>query len=165
MMNQICKLEPATPGNQDRISFPPVVTFPDSGTWFNAIDGERLSIRVHSSEVNGRYTILESIAAPGTATPMHYHTEDEIFQVLEGIMTFSLARRSFQAGAGSTVVIPAGAHHAWKNRSGGPVRMLAILFPGGLEDMFPRLAGLAPDGIVSLAASYGTHVVGPPIEG
>ena len=40
--------------------------------------------------MNGRYAIMENIAAPGTATPMHFHAEDEIFHVLEGTVTFSI---------------------------------------------------------------------------
>jgi hypothetical protein len=52
--------------------------------WFEAIPGEQLCIRVHGTQVNGRYAIMENIAAPGTATPMHFHAEDEIFHILEG---------------------------------------------------------------------------------
>jgi len=40
--------------------------------------------------VNGRYAIMENIAAPGTATPMHFHAEDEFFHILEGTVTFSI---------------------------------------------------------------------------
>ena len=35
--------------------------------------GEQLCIRVYGTQVNGRYAIMENIAAPGTATPMHFH--------------------------------------------------------------------------------------------
>src|SRR5690349_3020859 len=33
---------------------------------------------------------MENIAAPGTATPMHFHAEDEFFHILEGTVTFSI---------------------------------------------------------------------------
>jgi Cupin domain len=67
-----------------------IVSRHDSIKWFEAIPGEQLCIRVHGTQVNGRYAIMENIAAPGTATPMHFHAEDEIFHVLEGTVTFSI---------------------------------------------------------------------------
>ena len=88
-----------------------IVSHHDSIKWFEAIPGEQLCIRVHGTQVNGRYAIMENIAAPGTATPMHFHAEDEIFHILEGTMTFSIDGDVFNASVGSIVVIPAGAHH------------------------------------------------------
>src|SRR5260370_25939646 len=49
-----------------------IVSHHDSIKWFEAIPGEQLCIRVHGTQVNGRYAIMENIAAPGTATPMHF---------------------------------------------------------------------------------------------
>ena len=63
----------------------PIVSHHDTIKWFEAIPGEQLCIRVRGTQVNGRYAIMENIAAPGTATPMHFHAEDEIFHVLEGL--------------------------------------------------------------------------------
>src|SRR6478752_8247971 len=60
-----------------------IVSLHDSIKWFEAIPGEQLCIRVHGSQVNGRYAIMENIASPGTATPMHFHAEDEFFHILE----------------------------------------------------------------------------------
>jgi hypothetical protein len=50
-----------------------VTMTPSNG--LSAIPGEQLCIRVHGTQVNGRYAIMENIAAPGTATPMHFHAE------------------------------------------------------------------------------------------
>lgn len=140
-----------------------IVSRPLDRDWFGAIDGERMSIVVHSSKVGGRFSMLESLAAAGTASPMHYHQEDEIFHILEGVMTFSCGGEVFEVPAGTTVVIPAGAPHAWRNRTASPVRMTAVFVPGGIEDLFTRLDGLSAEAIVALAADYGTHVVGSPI--
>jgi quercetin dioxygenase-like cupin family protein len=142
-----------------------IVSPPQQQQWFDGIPGERLSIRVPSTEVGGRFTILESISGPGTATPMHTHREDEIFQIIEGVVTFSCGGEIFDVVAGTTVVIPAGAHHAWKNRTGQDIRMMVLLSPGGLETMFQRIAGLSPPEIGAIAAGYGSIIVGPPIEG
>ena len=62
-----------------------IVSHHDSIKWFEAIPGEQLCIRVYGTQVNGRYAIMENIAAPGTATPMHFHAEDEIFTSLQGL--------------------------------------------------------------------------------
>ena len=43
-----------------------IVSHHDSIKWFEAIPGEQLCIRVHGTQVNGRYAIMENIAAPGT---------------------------------------------------------------------------------------------------
>ena len=86
-----------------------IVSHHDSIKWFEAIPGEQLCIRVRGTQVNGRYAIMENIAAPGTATPMHFHAEDQIFHILEGTVTFSIDGDVFNASVGSIVIIPAGA--------------------------------------------------------
>jgi hypothetical protein len=45
----------------------PIVSRHDAIKWFEAIPGEQLCNRVHGTQVNGRYAIMENIAAPGTA--------------------------------------------------------------------------------------------------
>lgn len=132
-------------------------------TWFDAIAGERMTVHVRAEQSGGAYTILESVAAPGAAAPLHYHREDEIFFVIEGLATFSVDGTIHRVGPGSTIVVPAGIVHGWKNKTTAPVRMLATFTPGGIETMFEQLAGKTMDEIIALAATYGTHVVGPPI--
>ena len=142
----------------------PIVSHHDTIKWFEAIPGEQLCIRVHGTQVNGRYAIMENIAAPGTATPMHFHAEDEIFYILEGTVTFSIDGDVFNASVGSIVVIPAGAHHAWRNRSNAPIRMLTFFSPGGVEELYPKIAGLSLEELSTLVESFGSGIVGPPID-
>ena len=142
----------------------PIVCHHDGIEWFEAIPGELLCIRVHGTQVNGRYAMMENVASPGTATPMHFHAEDEIFQVLEGTVTFSIDGDVFDASVGSIVAIPAGAHHAWRNRSNAPIRMSTLFLPGGVEDLYPRLSGLSPQEMVTVVERFGSGIVGPPIE-
>jgi quercetin dioxygenase-like cupin family protein len=142
----------------------PIVSHHESGEWFDAIPGEQLCIRVRGTQVNGRYGIMENVAAPGAATPMHFHAEDEIFHVLEGAVTFSIDGNVSSASAGSIVVIPAGAHHAWKNRSNAPIRMLTFFSPGGVEELYAKLAGLSLEELATVVKSFGSGIVGPPID-
>jgi hypothetical protein len=51
----------------------PVVVAMTPSNGLRQSPGEQLCIRVHGTQVNGRYAIMENIAAPGTATPMHFH--------------------------------------------------------------------------------------------
>jgi mannose-6-phosphate isomerase-like protein (cupin superfamily) len=132
--------------------------------WFDAIPGERLSIRVHSSEVGGKFSIMENVADDGAATPLHVHREDEVFHIVEGEVVFSLDGELATLGVGGCVLIPAGTPHAWRNKSGRPVRMVAFFSPGGVEDLFVEIEGCTPAEIAELAGRYGTAVVGPPID-
>jgi quercetin dioxygenase-like cupin family protein len=142
----------------------PIVSHHDTIKWFEAIPGEQLCIRVHGTQVNGRYAIMENIAAPGTATPMHFHAEDEIFHILEGTVTFSINGDVFNASVGSIVVIPAGAHHAWRNRSNAPIRMSIFFSPGGVEELYPKLVGLSLEELSTVVEPFGSGIVGPPID-
>jgi quercetin dioxygenase-like cupin family protein len=117
-----------------------------------------------SKDVGGRYGVMESIAGPGTAAPMHTHLEDEIFHVLSGTPTFALADKVFDAKPGDIVIIPAGVPHAWKNRTKTDLHMVVTFVPGGVEELFTKLAGLSPEQIGTLAARYGSVVVGPPLK-
>ncbi|MCM2477314.1 cupin domain-containing protein [Rhizobium sp. CG5] len=142
----------------------PFVRLEKDQTWFEAIPGERLTIRVHSSETGGKFSIMESIAGHGAATPTHTHVEDEVFHILEGEVIFSLHGEISVLAKGDAIYIPGGAPHAWRNNAGTPARMLAFFSPGGVEQMFTEIAGLELPGIIEIASKYGTVLVGPPIE-
>lgn len=137
---------------------------PREADWVETLPGELLLVRVRAGDVGGRYSMVESVAAPGAASPAHYHAEDEVFQVLSGTMTFMLDGEIISAPEGSTVVIPAGVPHSWKNRTSTAVRVLATFTPGGVEAFLESLGGLAPDAIPAFAATFGTVVVGPPLD-
>ncbi len=146
-------------------SRPAIARVPQQNQWFDTIPGEKLAIVVHSDEVGGRFSIYESLAAPGTGTPMHYHAEDEIFRVIDGVVTFSVDGQTFDAHPGTVVVVPAGRPHAWCNRQTEPSRTHVVLTPGGLEGLFQQLQGAGPEEIARLASKYGTHVTGPGFAG
>lgn len=158
---ETCEMNTQTKSNETGLK---LIRPYDEQEWFSAVPGERLSIRVHSSDTNGKFAILESIAQPGTATPLHTHREDEVFQILEGEVVFSLGSNSISTlKQGDLILIPAGTPHAWRNKSNAPARMTAFFAPGGPEDLFRRIAGRSPEEIAAIAAEYGTVVVGPPI--
>jgi mannose-6-phosphate isomerase-like protein (cupin superfamily) len=134
------------------------------GDWQEVAPGEHFRLRVSSEQTNGRYTVLETIAAPGYGPPLHIHSgEDEHFVVLEGEVRFVCGERTFDASARAAVTIPRGVRHTWATETG--VRMLVMFAPGGAERMFQELAKAEPSERAKIAAAYGCSVVGPPILG
>src|SRR6476619_1011057 len=89
---------------------------------------------------------------------------NEIFHILEGTVTFSIDGDVFNASVGSIVVIPAGAHHAWRNRSNSPIRMSTFFSPGGVEELYPKLVGLSLEELSTVVEPFGSGIVGPPID-
>lgn len=142
-----------------------IISRPADRQWFNSIPGERIAIRIHSADVGGRYTILEQSMAPMTGPPMHIHQEDEVFEVLQGTMTFVCGDERFEAEAGTIVVIPAQMPHTWANLTDEQTTMRTFFSPGGLETMFTSLDGLQREALEKLAASFGSRIVGPGIVG
>ena len=141
----------------------PIVSHHDTIKWFEAIPGEQLCIRVHGTQVNGRYAIMENIAAPGTAHLCTSMRKMKFF-TLEGTVTFSIGGDVFNASVGSIVVIPAGVHHAWRNRSNAPIRMSTFFSPGGVEGLYPKLVGLSLEELSTVVEAFGSGIVGPPID-
>ena len=95
---------------------------------------------------------------------MHFHAEDETFHILEGTVTFSINGDVFDASVGTIAVIPAGAHHAWRNRSNARIRMLTFFSAGGVEELYPKLVGLSLDELSTVVEPFGSGIVGPPID-
>ncbi len=138
-----------------------VVARPEDGVWFDVVPGESATIRVHSRQVDGRYTIMEHDIAPQAGPPLHSHVEEEILVVLDGRIAFLCSGDQFEGAAGTVVIIPVGAAHTWANLSGKRARMRTMFTPGGIENLFSNLAGLGPVEFVALAETFGSKILGP----
>jgi quercetin dioxygenase-like cupin family protein len=113
---------------------------------------------------NGAYAIVESVAAPGCSPPMHLHrNEEEHFVVLAGTYRIQIGNSVFEAPAGTSVTVPRGAGHSWRNISNEVSRVLIILTPGGFEKCIQTIRNSPADKILEIAAHYGCFIVGPPI--
>jgi mannose-6-phosphate isomerase-like protein (cupin superfamily) len=114
---------------------------------------------VDSVETTGRLAIVEHTIAPGVlAAPMHRHErEDEYSFVLEGRVGAIFDGVEVYATAGDFVRKPRGEWHTFWNAGDGPLRILEIITPGGLEELF-RLMGAPdapPDLLEGVEDSYG----------
>jgi quercetin dioxygenase-like cupin family protein len=68
----------------------------------------------------------------GEEPPDHNHaTEDEIFYVLQGELTFRCGDESFEVDDGGFIYLPQGIEHGYTIRSEGPVRLIVVSFPTG----------------------------------
>ena len=72
--------------------------------------------------------VVEGEVPPGGGFQIpHWHEDlDEVFYVLEGEIEFLLDGHWRRAVAGSTVFVPAGTAHAFRNASGRPARQLVV---------------------------------------
>lgn len=60
---------------------------------------------------------------------LHVHySDDEVWHVLEGTLTFRFRDRTVEADSGTTVFVPAGVPHTYYEAN-GPTRYLIILTP------------------------------------
>ncbi len=134
--------------------------------WFETIPGERMRVRIGGGgHTRGALSVLESVVAPKAATPLHYHAADEMFLIMSGRLRLVCGGQMQDLDAGSSAVVPAGAHHGFVNLSGQPVQMLAIFSPGGMEGLFTQLRITPPEQWSDLARRFGTVIVGPPVTG
>ncbi len=138
-----------------------IVARPEEAVWFDLVPGESATIRISSERVGGRFTIMEHNIAPQAGPPLHSHIEEEVFVVLDGVITFICDCDQFEGAVGTVVVIPAGTAHTWANLSGEHARMRTMFTPGGIEKLFANLAGLGPAEFVALAETYGSRILGP----
>jgi mannose-6-phosphate isomerase-like protein (cupin superfamily) len=97
--------------------------------------------KADGAETAGRYSISEWWLEPHTQGPgAHAHDEDDVFYVIEGVMSFFVQDRWLDAPKGSFVLVPGGTTHDFENR--GAVRAGALNFsiPGNFETEMPGIA-------------------------
>jgi mannose-6-phosphate isomerase-like protein (cupin superfamily) len=115
-----------------------------------------------ATETSGRLALVEHTIAPGVlAAPMHRHAhEDEYSYVLEGRVGAIFDGIEVYATVGDLVRKPRGEWHTFWNAGDGPLRILEIITPGGLEELF-RLMGspdAPPDLLDDVEHTYGCSV-------
>jgi quercetin dioxygenase-like cupin family protein len=128
------------------------------------------------ADTNGKYVLWEAIVPPGGGPPPHVHSrEEEGFYVLEGEITFTIDGQRLVGTPGMFANMPVGTPHSFKNESNRPAKMLILLAPAGLENMFfefgvpvPQGATTAPpptkdeiEKFLAVAPRYGIEIMLP----
>jgi mannose-6-phosphate isomerase-like protein (cupin superfamily) len=134
---------------------------------------ERPWFRFASGQTGGLAALAEVRLPPLTAGPdLHVHAnEDEMFFVLEGVMTVQVGSLLQELAPGGLAWGARGILHAFANRAKDPLRIMIMWIPGGAEGLFEEMreylqrAGGAPDRqvVADIQARYGCTHVGPQI--
>ena len=73
---------------------------------------------------------MEYVTKKGEEPPPHTHqTEDEMFYVLEGSITFQCEEKSFDLEKGGFIFLPRGIQHSYTIRNEEPVRLIVVTSP------------------------------------
>lgn len=91
-----------------------------------------IDFTVKASEIarGSGVAVLEYVTQQGEEPPDHTHpTEDEIFYVLEGALTFRCGGQDFEVEQGGFIFLPCGIEHGYTIRNAEPVRLLTITTP------------------------------------
>lgn len=104
-----------------------------------------------ADEGGGEVQHVEMWVDPGGGVTPHVHPAmEERFTVVEGTAQFLAGRRWQSAGAGETVVVPAGTRHAFRNRSDAVARVKCEARPPStLQAFLEDVAGLSRAGKLS----------------
>lgn len=127
---------------------------------------------IDGAESGGLISLVEHGLGPRIlAAPIHRHSrEDEYSLVLEGRLGVFQDGAEVVAEAGELVFKPRGHWHTFWNASGdSPLRILELIAPGGIEQLFRRLGepgtgydletgDYDPQVLPAMAAEYGCAV-------
>ena len=102
---------------------------------------------------------------PGYLVPPHIHADDdEAFYIVTGDLTLLSDQGETVAGPGSTVLLPRGKMHGFRNDTDRDARVLVVCQPGSQAlEMFRHFdrareaatGGLTPTDIAAISARYG----------
>jgi mannose-6-phosphate isomerase-like protein (cupin superfamily) len=144
-----------------------VILKPGEGRRLEAMGNVHINKAV-GADTDGAWALVEQHVT-GANPPLHQHDrEDEAFYVLEGRMRVWVGDAEFEAEAGSFVLGPRGVPHTFARQPGGDLKLLLLIAPAGLEQMFDEIALLSeseqqdPSVLGGIAARYGAQILGPP---
>ncbi len=144
----------------------------------NPVTGERITFVRTSEQTGGALAELDLELSPTAfLAAEHIHrSQEEKFQVLEGRILLRCRGEESMNGPGETVVVPAGAPHAWAPHGGAAARVRITFTPGaGIEQFFDEFFRLAREGRVNakgmpslpvtarLGLAHDMYLAGPPV--
>ncbi len=97
--------------------------------------------KADEAETDSRYSVSEWWLDPETQGPgAHSHPEDDLFYVIEGVVTIRVGDEWHDAPKGSFVLVPGGITHDFENRGSVRAGFLNFSAPGPFEPEMPGIA-------------------------
>lgn len=110
--------------------------------------GVTMKIILSSAQTGGQFCVIEGIMPAGEAPPAHIHLrEDESMLLLEGELEVSVGADTFTLAPGHAYFAPRGVPQRLRNTGATPARTLAIMTPGGFDDLVRHIGIPVFDGV------------------
>lgn len=129
-----------------------------------AVAGGSYRILISGKQTGGAFATIEMVVPPNAGPGPHSHADfHETFYVIAGQVEVTSEAGSYTASQGAYVVIPKGGIvHQFKNQTAEEARLLCVVTPSGLEEMFIAMGEISdPKQMPQLAASYGQKLYPP----
>ena len=108
--------------------------------------GDTIAFVVGEAETHEGFSLHERVAPPGSRSTPHLHRKYvEAFYVVEGALSITVEEEEIAAGAGTFVLVPKRATHAWKNDGPGDARVLVMFAPSQTRAYFEELDALSAE--------------------
>lgn len=92
--------------------------------------GIDFTVKASETQNGNGAAFMEYITEKGEEPPPHTHeTENEMFYVLEGAITFQCGEVTFDLEKGDFIFLPSGIEHGYTIRSENPVRLIVVTSP------------------------------------
>ena len=92
--------------------------------------GVNFTVKTSEVRTSSGVACLEYITRQGEEPPDHTHaTEDEMFYVLEGDISFRCGAEAFALSQGGFIFLPRGIEHGYTIQNEKPVRLLVVTAP------------------------------------
>jgi quercetin dioxygenase-like cupin family protein len=105
-----------------------------------ALPGQINTIVATKEDTGGRYSFIECKIFPGAGPVPHIQTrEHEGFYLVEGQLTFTVDKERIEAKAGTFINVPPNVLHTFKNETDQIAKLITILSPPGMEQLFVEM--------------------------
>jgi quercetin dioxygenase-like cupin family protein len=92
--------------------------------------GINFTIKASEVQPGSGAAFIEDTTRKGEEPPSHTHaTEDEMFYVLEGSVSFRCGEKTFELEPGGFIFLPQGVEHGYTIRSEDPARLIVVTAP------------------------------------
>ncbi len=141
------------------------IAYPEQSEELDVFGG---GMAVQSDATNLPLMLAKHMAPPGYCVPLHVHEhDDEVFIMLEGELTMIGPQGETRIGPGTSVELPRGVPHGFRNDTAAPAQLLVVALPGRYAlEMFRHFdrAGKSPSpftpaDISAIAGQYGVRFV------